>query len=105
MKKSKKEQLIDCKLYTDTGSYLVEANHPSTSNVRFWIGLLLVQAALLVCLSCLLSVGHLGPLPQAQQVEDDNSWGASVLINGHSVPVISWFDNQLKPNNVKNNLQ
>ncbi len=85
-----------------------ERHSTSSSNTianssTFWVGFLLVQASLLVCLASLLSTGYIGNLQGC--VKDGSDWGANVNIDGHTVSVLSWFDDQLKSDNIKNNLQ
>ncbi len=101
--KSKKKQLVDYNgIDYEFGSYSIGAKFPNT---YFWVVLLMVQGGLLVCLACLLSAGSGNSGVLSQAMRDDNSWGANVIIDGHTEPVISWFDDKLEANNIKNNLQ
>ncbi len=78
--------------------------HSSSTSSTFWVVFLLVQASFLVCLASLLSIGYTDNLPRCC-MKDDSDWGANVTIDGHTVSVLSWFDDQLKSDNIKNNLQ
>ena len=95
-------------LSIQAGNNILEAKRSSGSNgtrlsSTFWVGFLLVQASFLVCLVLVLSYfpsANQGGLPA-----EGSDWGANVTMSGHTVPVISWFDDQLIADNVKNNLQ
>ena len=82
-----------------------ESRHSSSTSSTFWVVFLLVQASFLVCLASLLSrsIGYTDNLQRC--MKDDSDWGANVTIDGHTVSVLSWFDDQLKSDNIKNNLQ
>ncbi len=104
-----KDQSADYSTQDKLDPYLIQnkERHSSSNTIAnsstFWVGFLLVQASLLVCLASLLSTGYTGNLQGC--VKDGSDWGANVTIDGHTVSVLSWFDDQLKSDNIKNNLQ
>lgn len=80
-----------------------KSSSASCRKIVFWIGFLLVQAILLACLALLLYIAWYPS--NKDSLKESSDWGANVTVGGNTVSVLSWFDDQMSTNNIKNNLQ
>ena len=90
----------------------MKTSSPTRGKAHAFAILLMLTAIMLLCAlaTCAISVYMSVNLPVGHSIETNWStvveydWGDNVTIGGRGVPVLNWFEGEMKTDNIKDNL-